>query len=327
MTTGRRSAGALVLAYLLTVAVLVTLNFALPRAMPGDPIAALYSEGSPSYVTDAGQREGLRAYYGLDRPVIAQYGDYLVGLVTAEWGMSIRYGVPVAELIGQRLPWSALLIGTALVLGTALGVTTGAAAGWRRGSRLDTVLLVVFTGVRSVPVFLLGSVVLLVFAVRLGWFPIAGSSTRFAELGVLGRVGDVAWHLVLPAAVLAVQFAAGQFLLMRAGMVAELGADHLLLGRAKGLRDRVLRRRYAGRNALLPVASVLGVQVGVAVTSSVLVETVFRYEGLGRLLFDAIRYRDYPVLQGCFLLLTLMVLGANLLVELVYRRLDPRVVP
>ncbi|MCP9488411.1 MAG: ABC transporter permease [Solirubrobacteraceae bacterium MAG38_C4-C5] len=304
---------------------LVALNFLLPRLMPGDPISALYTEGTASYVQDGGQREALRAYYGLDEPLGAQFVAYATGLVQGDLGTSIRYQVPVSELIAERLPRSLLLMGTALVLGTGLGVLAGAAAGWRRGRRLDRGLLVGFISLRNFPVFFLGSIALYVFAVKLGCFPLSGSSTPFVSLEPLARAGDVAWHLALPAGVLATEFATGQFLLMRAGMVSELGSDHLLGGRAKGLGDRVLKYRYAGRNALLPVASLMAIHVSAMVTLTILVETVFRYEGLGRLVFDAIRFRDYPTLQGCFLVLTLMVVTANFLADLAYRRLDPRV--
>jgi hypothetical protein len=156
---------------------------------------------------------------------------------------------------------------------------------------------------------------------------LSGLSTPFTSLTPLARAGDVLHHLALPATVLAAHFATSHFLLMRAGMVSELGSDYLQAGRAKGLRDRVLKYRYAGRNALLPVVSLMAIHVGTMVTLTILVETVFRYEGLGRLVFDAIRYRDYPTLQGCFLLLTLMVVTANFLADLAYRRLDPRAVP
>lgn len=322
---GRRPARILLGAYLVTVLALVTLNFLLPRVMPGDPISALYTEGTASTVQDGSQRDALRAYYGLDEPLGAQYVDYLTGLVQGDLGTSIRYQVPVSEVIAERLPRSLLLMGTAFVLGTGLGVLAGAAAGWRRGRRLDRGLLTAMIGLRNFPVFFLGSIALFVFSVKLGWFPLSGSSTPFVSLDPLARAGDVAHHLALPAMVLATEFATGQFLLMRAGMVSELGSDYLLAGRAKGLRDRVLKYRYAARNALLPVASLMAIHVSAMVTFMILVETVFRYEGLGRLVFDAIRYRDYPTLQGCFLLLTLMVVTANFLADLAYRRLDPRV--
>ena len=182
--------------------------------------------------------------------------------------------------------------------------------GWRRGRPLDRGLLTAFIAVRNFPSFFLGTILLFVFAVKLGWFPLSGSSTPFASEGPLRSVVDALHHLVLPAGVLAAEFATGQFLLMRGGMVAELGSDYLLAGRVKGLPDRVLKYRYAARNALLPVVSLAAVQVA-AVTAAILVETVFAYEGIGRLLFESISFRDYPTLQGCFLLLTLIVVSAN----------------
>ena len=321
----RRPAPMLLAAYVVTVLALVTLNFFLPRIMPGDPISALYTDGSASYVQDGSQRAKLRAYYGLDQPLGDQYLDYLANLTEGNLGTSIRYQEPVGELVTERLPRSLLLMGTALLLGTGVGVAAGAAAGWRRGQRLDRGLLVALVSLRDIPVFFLGSIALYVFAVKLEWFPLSGSSTPFTSLGPLARAGDVIHHLALPATVLAMQFATGQFLLMRAGMVSELGSDYLLAGRAKGLRDRVLKYRYAGRNALLPVVSLMAIHVSAMVTLAILVETVFRYEGLGRLVFDAIQFRDYPTLQGCFLLLTLMVVTANFLADVAYRRLDPRV--
>lgn len=183
-------------------------------------------------------------------------------------------------------------------------------AGWRRGRPLDRGLLTAFIAVRNFPSFFLGTILLFVFAVKLGWFPLSGSSTPFASEGPLRSVVDALHHLVLPAGVLAAEFATGQFLLMRGEMVAELGSDYLLAGRVKGLPDRVLKYRYAARNALLPVVSLAAVQVA-AVTAAILVETVFAYEGIGRLLFESISFRDYPTLQGCFLLLTLIVVSAN----------------
>ncbi|WP_433873132.1 ABC transporter permease [Saccharopolyspora sp. CA-218241] len=304
---------------------LLTLNFALPRAMPGDPVDALFAAGSPDLVADERLRAALAAYYGLDRPPVEQFGHYLAGLVTGDWGVSIRDGVPVTGLLAERLPWTALLVGTALLLGGLVGVLLGAVAGWRRGSRLDTAFVVVAAAVRAVPVFVTGSALIAVFAVWLGWFPLSGTSTRFADPGPIGHLSDIAAHLALPAFTLGLPFAAAQFLLMRAAMVGELGSDHLLAGRAAGLPWRVLRRRYAARTALPPVIAAWGVALGTAVTATVLVETVFRYAGVGLLMSEAINYRDYPVLQGCFVLLTVGVLVTGRLADLVHRCLDPRV--
>lgn len=316
----------LALPYLLTLAFLLTLNFFLPRAMPGDPISALLDRSSPDYLGDDAARAELAAYYGLDRSLPEQYLGYLGDLAQGELGTSVRYRAPVADLIGDRLPWTLLLAVSALGLATSVGVAAGVHSGWRRGGTVDRSLLTLFLGVRNFPAFFLASIGLFVFSVQLGWFPLAGASTPFsASLGPLARLVDIAHHLVLPATVMAVQFSAFQYLVMRAAMVSELGADYLLLGRAKGLQERRLKYRYAARNALLPVVSLTGVQFGFAVSGAVIfVETVFAYPGVGRLLFEAVGFHDYPTLQGCFLVLTLLVVAANLIADLASTRLDPR---
>ncbi|CAN5703501.1 ABC transporter permease [soil metagenome] len=321
-----RRGSALIASYLVTLVFLVTVNFFLPRAMPGDPIDALFAQASPSYVYDDETRAGLADYYGLDRPLVVQYGDYLADLARGDLGVSISANRPVADLVGGRLPWTVLLVGTAVALGTLVGVVAGTQSGWRRGRTEDRGLLGVVLVVREFPAFLLGSLALLVLAVRVDWFPLAGGRDPFPEsTSPLAQAVDIAHHLVLPATVLAVGLAAGQYLVMRAGMVSELGADYLVLGRAKGLRERRLEYRYAARNALLPVVSLTALQLGVAMTGAILVETVFAYPGLGLLVFDAVGARDYPLLQGCFLLTSAVVVTANAAADLLYRRLDPRV--
>ena len=228
-------------------------------------------------------------------------------------------------MIAERLPWTLLLACTALGLATATGLAAGVYAGWRRGRGIDTALLSLFLGIRTLPAFFLGSLAVFVFAVQLHWLPLGGAETPFSQAEPLGHTWDVVRHLILPAAVMAAQFAGGQFLVMRAGMVSELGADYLLLGRVMGLPERRLERHHAARNALLPVVTVAALELGFAVTGSIFVETVFAYPGIGRLLFDAVAYRDYPTIQGCFLLLTISVVTINLLADLLYGRLDPRV--
>lgn len=309
----------------ITVWVLLSLNFFLPRALPGDPITAMQDPNEPVYVYDDATRSELNRFYGLDQPVARQYARYLGGLVHGDLGVSTRYRVPVTELLGERLPWTALLMGCAMGVAILVGLIAGVHSGWARDRPVDRRLLTVFLGLRNLPAFFVGSLALYVFAVKLRWFPLGGAATPFARLPLLERIGDIAHHLVLPATVLALQFTAGYYLLMRAGMVSELGSDYLLVGRAKGLRDRRLKYRYVGRNALLPVVTVVGVQLGHALTGTVFIETVFSYKGMGRLLFDSLAYRDYPTLQGCFLVLSVTVVLANALADLLYARLDPRV--
>ena len=315
----------LLASYVITVFFLITVNFLLPRAMPGDPISTLQGfAASTEARAEAGPE--LTRYYGLDRPIAEQYVGYLADLARGGLGMSIRHNTPVVDEIAQRLPWTLLLVASAMALATTVGLLAGVHSGWRRGRPVDRALMTLFMAIRNFPVFFLGSLALFVFAVKLRWFPLSGATTPFAEssLTPLGRAADIAHHLVLPASVLAVQFAAAQYLMMRAGMVGQLGSDYLLLGRAKGLAQRRLKYRYAARNAMIPIVTLVGTEVGFAVSVAILVETVFAYPGIGRLVFEAVAFRDYPVLQGCFLVLSLVVVSVNLLTDALYARLDPR---
>lgn len=315
-------------AYGLTLFVLVTANFVLPRALPGDPIDALLDTGAPGHVQDEQLRSQLAAYYELDRPLTEQYGRYLAGLARGDLGVSIRYHVPVGQLLRERLPWTLVLVSAALAVAVGVGWLAGIHSGWRRERRADRSLLTLFLGLHSFPVFFVGSVALFLFSVRLGWFPLAGARTPFLDdAGLLRRIADAAHHLVLPALVLAAAFVTSQYLTMRAAMVGELGSDHLLLGRAKGLTERRIKYRYAARSALLPGITLAAIHVSFAITEAIVIETVFSYQGAGRLIFEGVAYRDYPALQGCFLVLSVVVVTANLLADLLYARLDPRTTP
>lgn len=321
----RRSVGALV-SYLLTVFALLTLNFFLPRAMPGDPIDGLLAGGSETLLYGEQSRADLAEHYGLDRPLLDQYGRYLADLTQLDLGRSIANNAPVRSEIARRLPWTVLLIGSAVLLATALGLVAGAHAGWRRDRPLDRAVLTALLLVREFPTYLLGSLLLLLFAVKLRWLPLDGARTEFADgFSVLDHMVDIGRHLLLPLLVLTLGLAVGTYLVMRAGMVNELGADHLVLGRAKGLRDRRLKYRYAARNALLPVVSLATLQLGFAVTGDVLIEHVFSYPGLGEVVFDSITARDYPMLQGLFLVISLTVVTVNAAADVLQRRLDPRI--
>ncbi len=310
--------------YGLTLFVLVNLNFILPRSLPGDPIRVLAAQASPGLGGESA-RVALADYYGLDRPLLEQYGQYLGGLVRGDLGRSISENRPVSSLIVERFPWTLLLVLTAIGLATLIGVVAGIHSGWRRGKAADRGLLAVFLGLLNIPEFFLGSMVLFVFAVQLDWFPLAGARTPFlVDASPVEQVIDVGHHLLLPAAVLAVGLTAGQYLYMRAGMVSELGADYLVLARAKGLSERRLKYHYAARNALLPVVTVTSLQLGLAVSGSILIERIFAYPGMGQLASSAVSARDYPLLQGTFLVFALVVVTVNFLTDLLYSRLDPR---
>ncbi|MBA3556450.1 MAG: ABC transporter permease [Gemmatimonadales bacterium] len=316
----------MVLGYIAAVFVLFALNFFLPRTLPGRPLEALSDPRAATYIGDAERRAAVERYYGLDQPNGEQFVRYLGGLGRGELGTSIRYNVSVSTLLAGKLPWTLLLTGTALTVAAVVGMLAGVQAGWRRGRASDRGLLPLFVAFDNIPLYFLGSAVAYVFAVQLGWLPLSGARTPFSESWPPWQQAlDIAYHLVLPAGLMAMQFAGFQFLVMRASMVGELGSDYLMLGRAKGLPERVLKYRYAARNALLPAVSVLALQAGFAVTASIFIETIFAYPGLGRLMVESVQSRDYPTMQGVFLVFTVIVLTANLLADLAYRRLDPTV--
>ena len=322
--TWRRRGGAFV-SYLVMAFVLITLNFLLPRAMPGDPIEGLLGQSSATFTFGEDTRTALREYYGLERSLASQYGNYLGRLVQADLGRSIVTNTEVTEELGRRLPWTLLLVVTSTVVAMTVGVIAGIHSGWRRDRPMDRVVMTGLISVWQFPPYLLGSLLLFLFAVKLGWFPLSGGQTPFSEnFSLLERVLDIGRHLLLPLLVLTTQLTAWNYLVMRAGMVSELGSDYLLLGRAKGLLARRLKYRYAARNALLPVVSSTGVNIGFAVAGNVVVERVFSYPGLGQLLFASIGSRDYPTIQGVFLVLSLSVVTVNALADALNRRLDPR---
>jgi peptide/nickel transport system permease protein len=320
--------------YGLTMIAVVLVVFTLPRAMPGDPLAALDDPDTSVYVGDPAVRDKVRAYYGLDEPLPQQFQHYVGRLARGDLGFSIARKRPVASLLRAHLPWTLLLMGVAIVLASLLSFVAGVAATWRRGRIGDRSLMTGMTVAQAVPEYAMAAVLLIVFAVALPIFPLAGARTPFAGQGTIAGVHlsgrtwtvlDVVHHLVLPAGALTLSLLGTKFLLVRNTMISALGADYMILARAKGLPNRLLKYRHAGRNALLPFLTVVGIQVGYAVGGAVFVESVFAYPGMGSLILQAVEARDYPVLEATFLVLALVVLAVNLLLELVYARVDPRV--
>ena len=311
--------------FALTLWVVLTLNFILPRLLPGDPLSALLDPNSSDYVFDAAIRQSLEAYYGLDRPLPEQYIGYLGGAVTGDQGQSIRLNRPVTELIGSHLPWTLLLTGTALTLSSLLGILGGTQAAWKRGTAADRALTAASVVAGNTPVYFSGMLLLIVFGATLKWFPLAGGRTPFAHYATLwAAAGDVGRHLVLPATTLTLFLLGSRFLLVRNNVVTILGEDYMFVARAKGLSAARLKWAHALRNALLPFVAHFAAHASMAITGAVFVETLFNYPGMGRLIFEAVGSRDYPVIQGVFLVVAFVVLTANLLADWLNSRLDPR---
>jgi peptide/nickel transport system permease protein len=309
--------------YLLVLFLTVVLNFGLPRMMPGSPMVFLAGEDVVFLTPE--QRAQLYALYGLDQPQWKQFTTYVGNLARGQLGYSFQRGRPIAEIVHERLPWTMGLVGTSLVLATLLGTALGAATAWRRGSAVDLGTLAVAMFFESVPSFWLGMIFIAVFAAHLGWFPIFGAGTAGVALDGWRLVADRARHVALPMATLTLITVPGMLLIMRYSMLAVLGEQYIATARAKGVPEARVLRRHAVRNALLPVATVFMLNLGFVVSGATVVETVFSYPGLGRLLYEAVLNRDYPVLQSTFFIITVSVIAANIGADLLYPLIDPRV--
>ncbi|MHA6782592.1 ABC transporter permease [Pseudonocardia saturnea] len=308
--------------YALVLWAAATLNFALPHLAPGDPVVYVY--GGDAQALSEENLQTLRATFGLDRPLIEQYGAFWAGLVRGDLGLSVQHNRPVVEVLAERLPWTLALVGTATVLAAVLGTLLGAWAAWRadRG-RGDSGTLTGMLTLDAMPGFWVGMILVAVFAVQLGWFPSYGAVTITGEGAAW--LGEVLARLVLPVATLVVTGMGAFFLLARASMSGVLHEAFVTRARAAGLSERRVALGHALRTALLPVTTSLAVAVGTMLSGAVVVESVFAYPGLGKLIFDAVTVRDYPLLQGAFLLTTVGVVAANVAADLAYPLLDPRV--
>jgi peptide/nickel transport system permease protein len=313
-----------VVTYIIAFLLILALNFLLPRMLPGDPLMAIY--GNEALIAMTPELEAhLVERFALDQPLWQQFGAYLAALVQGDAGYSYYYNSPVLSVVLGRLPWTLLLVGTALILSTLLGIVLGIESGWRRGTRRDKSLLAGLMAVSGFPDFFLGILLLIGFGMTLGIFPLSGAITPYSGLSGAALVLDVLHHLFLPAAALTLGYLGASYLLTRNTMITVLKNPYMLVARAKGLHDRKIRYRHAGRNALLPVITRTGIQLGRMVTGAIFVEIVFAYPGLGYLTYEALLARDYPILQGVLLIAAVSVLIANFLVDLSYPRLDPRI--
>lgn len=310
--------------YLFTLWAAITINFFVPRLMKGDAVDNYLARnrGMSPEAADA-----LRALLGLDsdRTLLQQYGDYLGMLARGDLGIAITHGLqPVGQVIANALPWTVGLIGLATVCSFLIGTVGGALVGWRRGSRLDA-LIPVTTFLSTVPYFWIGLMAISVFAVTLGWFPIGKAYGIGTTPGLsLEFAGEVVKHGTLPLATIVIASLGGWMLGMRNMMLTVLDEDYITVAQAKGMPNRRVLWRYAARNAVLPQIQSFALSIGFIVGGAIIVEQVFSYPGVGKMLLDATNAKDYALMQGGFLVIVLAVLIANILADVAYAVLDPR---
>ncbi len=306
----------------LTLLAIAVLNFCLLHAAPGDPAVVLAGEAGAA---DEQMIEQLRERFGLDQPFGVQLWKYVSGVAQLDLGYSFRQGAPVIDLIAERLPATLLLTLTAFVISLVFGIALGVAAAARVGKPQDSLVITLALLFYATPLYWAALMAVLVFSVWLGWLPGFGYETVGAGYTGLARVIDIAKHLVLPALTLGLFFMAVYMRMTRASMLEVSTADFVKTARAKGLSGAVIRRRHILRNAILPVVTLAGLQAGQLIGGAVLTETVFAWPGIGRLMFESLAARDYNTILGVFLVSAAMVILFNIVTDIVYRLVDPRI--
>jgi len=304
----------------------LTVNFFIPRLMPGNPaesmMATFRGRINPSALN------ALEAAFGINKhqSLISAYFQYVNNTLHGNLGISISYfPIPVSTMIMKALPWSLGLVGVSTVLGFILGTSLGAIAAWRRGGSLDSVLPPTFIVISAFPYFWVGLLSIWLFALTLKWFPILGGYNETATpMWNWAFIGDVLQHAVLPAFTILITSIGGWILTMRNNMITVVAEDYVKMARAKGLKPRRILWQYAGRNAMLPNLTGFAMSLGFVISGAILVEYVFNYPGLGFMLLQAVQNEDYPLMQALFLLITVAVLLAIFVSDIVTAVLDPR---
>jgi len=316
--------------YLIAFVAAVTINFFIPRLMPGDPVqmymAKLYQTSGK---IDAETIAAVEKLFGFnrDQPLIQSYIEYVGNIFSGNWGISFsQFPLTVTEALSRGLNWTMFLMGTSLIISFIINNLLGILAAWKRGSRLDSVLTVGGQLMSNIPAVVLALLVSYTFARSeiFGIFPSGYAVTPlFRPANVMQYIGDVAYHAFLPVSCI-VMLQLGGIMGMRANMINQLGEDYIAMGRAKGVPERKLMFSYGARNALLPVVTTFAMQVGFMLGGSLIIEVVFNYPGLGKVMLGALNSRDYPLMQGILLMSTILMLSANFLADMMLLILDPR---
>ncbi|MGM0384054.1 MAG: ABC transporter permease, partial [Thermodesulfobacteriota bacterium] len=304
--------------------VILTVLFLLFRLAPGDPVSRMVD---PNLSPEDAQL--LIEELGLDQPIWIQYFYYLKNFVTGNFGYSFHYGQPVMQIIGNRLPNTILLFTTSIILSALVGIFLGKIASWHKGKKIDTFLTLGALITHTVFLPWLALILIWVFAYKMGWFPITGMISEEVWLnpdaGLWAKSLDVLYHMVLPLATLFFIHFGSYLLIMRTSMLDTLREDYILTARAKGLPEKVIRDHHAAPNAALPVMTSVGLSLAFSINGGALTETVFTWPGIGRELVFSVSHNDYPLAQASFLLIAIVVLISNLVVDILYAYLDPRI--
>ncbi len=312
--------------FLITAWTALTMNFILPRLMPGNPaevmIAKFQGRLNPQAI------KALEIAFGINvhQSILIQYMDYLGRMITGRFGISVSfYPSTVSKVLSQAIPWTIGLFGTSTVIAFLLGTILGIRTSWRRNSPSSSVIVPLSLFLNSMPYFWFALIIDYVFAFKLGWFPLGGAYSSRGNVTGWISIGSILYHALLPGATIIITATGGWLLTMRNNMMSVLSDDFVTFARAKGLPDQVIEYKYAARNAILPSFTGFAMALGFVISGALLTEIVFSYPGVGYLLYQSVLNIDYPLMQAIFLFITIAVLTANFIVDMVYIFLDPRV--
>lgn len=308
------------LRYTVSLWIILSINFFVPRIMPGDPMVNLLGEDAVRI--DKEILDGLRAQYKLDGPLLDQYGAYLRSICRLDFGYSIHKNTGVASLLMYRLCWTLLLVLPFIVIGGTSALLLGIICGFKPGSGLDRSLTSAAMLLYTLPAFLFAMLMVSIFSFHLGWFPLGGISSG-GDRGLPYWI-DIAWHMCLPVLILSILEAAYGLIIIRSAVISVVEEYFILVAHAKGLSRRAIAFRHVMRNVLPQFISMMALNFGFMVSGALVIEIVFSLNGMGALIYDAVMSRDYPVMQGAFVVITLSMLGANFLADLLYGIVDPR---
>jgi peptide/nickel transport system permease protein len=296
------------------------LNFMIPRLMPGDPIDYLAAQLTPEQITEVLREMGLM------EPMHTQFGKYIVNAFKGYFGYSFSNNLPVMSLVLPAMKWSLVLIVPAMLIQVAIAYFLGVAAGWKAGGKLDSITQGVALAIWSTPMFWMAMMAFYIFSYVLGWFPLGHAyttATVFPNVFVKGL--DIIYHMILPVGCIVVNQFGGYQLIMRNTMVTTIRENYVVTAEAKGLSENTVKYKHAARNAMLPMLTSVALRFSLAVAGSIFTEIIFSYPGVGRLLYQAVQSHDYPIMGGAFFILSISVIVAGVLVDILYSRLDPRI--
>ncbi len=313
---------------LVTLFVILIINFFMPRIMPGDPFDFLSVEDGSTIVTlTEEQIQHYRSYYGMDKTMLRQFTDYISNILKGDFGKSIYYNRPVTEMVFERIAWTLFLVISALVVSSLSGTLLGMLSAYSKNDirHLDGILVRIMTVISEIPDFILGLLLLFIFAAKLRWFPLSGGITPFAEHSSTGIwIMDYLKHAILPGTVLILTSLGDFFLLSRQSMIGILREPYIQTARAKGLSQWKILIHHALLNAFSPIVSKIFMQMGMMLGGAVLVENVFAYPGIGRLMREAVSLRDYVMIQGIFFYVAIFVLIFNFIADLIFKKANKK---